>query len=349
MRSSSPLPLVALALLVGLEVLLVPTALKLLDFGIPVVLVIAVLVGLGTVNLFVPRIGQIFRRHEKPKYLHELSPVEVSKLSAKEHLDALNNARMMRLQKISTLGVILGGAFTVGTLIFTFQGLQNSVREQTTAQQGQITDRYTKAVEQLASNKPEVRLGGVYALERVALDSPRDHQTIYNVLAAFIRENDPPSGAKPSSQPNTDIQATLTVIGRRAPQLVNYKLDLTDIRAPEAVLDNAVLIKTSLSGADLNSASLSGANLSDSILDNAHLGGAKLTRATLINAQMNFVHLDKADLSMANLRNADLESADLEQADLTKADLRGADLRMAKGINLREIRATAIIDSTTKF
>jgi hypothetical protein len=35
-------------------------------------------------------------------------------------------------------------------------------------QQGQITDRYTKAIEQLGSDKLDVRLGGIYALERIA-------------------------------------------------------------------------------------------------------------------------------------------------------------------------------------
>jgi hypothetical protein len=44
-------------------------------------------------------------------------------------------------------------------------------------QQGQITDRYTKAVEQLGGDKLHVRLGGIYALERIAVDSQRDHLT----------------------------------------------------------------------------------------------------------------------------------------------------------------------------
>jgi hypothetical protein len=50
------------------------------------------------------------------------------------------------------------------------------------ARQGQVTDRYTKAIEQLGSDKLEVRIGGIYALERIAHDSPRDHPTIMEVL-----------------------------------------------------------------------------------------------------------------------------------------------------------------------
>ena len=52
-----------------------------------------------------------------------------------------------------------------------------------------MTDRYTKAIEQLGSNKLDVRIGGIYALERVARDSARDHPTVMEVLSAFIREH----------------------------------------------------------------------------------------------------------------------------------------------------------------
>ncbi len=52
-----------------------------------------------------------------------------------------------------------------------------------------MTDRYTKAIERLGSDKLDVRIGGIYALERVARDSARDHPTVIEVLAAFIREH----------------------------------------------------------------------------------------------------------------------------------------------------------------
>jgi hypothetical protein len=49
------------------------------------------------------------------------------------------------------------------------------------SREGQATDRYTKAIEQLGSDKIDVRIGGIYALERVARDSPRDHPTTIGV------------------------------------------------------------------------------------------------------------------------------------------------------------------------
>jgi hypothetical protein len=50
-----------------------------------------------------------------------------------------------------------------------------------------VTDLYATAVEQLGSDKAPVRLGGLYALERLAQDNPTQRQTIVNVLCAYLR------------------------------------------------------------------------------------------------------------------------------------------------------------------
>lgn len=55
------------------------------------------------------------------------------------------------------------------------------------AAERRITDLYTKAVEQLGSEKAPVRLGGLYALERLAQDHVEQRQTIVNVLCAYLR------------------------------------------------------------------------------------------------------------------------------------------------------------------
>ena len=66
--------------------------------------------------------------------------------------------------RLLTLGA---GIFAAGALTFT---ARNSIFAQRTVQlteQGQVTDRYTKAIDQLGSDKLDVRIGGIYALERV--------------------------------------------------------------------------------------------------------------------------------------------------------------------------------------
>ena len=96
--------------------------------------------------------------------------------SAKGSLDTAQDAARGRLL---TLGA---GLLAAGALVFT-------ARNFTLSREGQVTDRYTKAVEQLGSDKLDVRIGGIYALERIARDSAKDHPTVMEVLTAFIRDH----------------------------------------------------------------------------------------------------------------------------------------------------------------
>src|SRR4051812_10346009 len=52
---------------------------------------------------------------------------------------------------------------------------------------GQATERFTRAVDQLGSDKLDVRLGGIYALEQLAFDSEREHESIMEILSAYVR------------------------------------------------------------------------------------------------------------------------------------------------------------------
>ncbi|MEU4502628.1 hypothetical protein [Streptomyces sp. NPDC024089] len=58
------------------------------------------------------------------------------------------------------------------------------------ARESQVTERYVAAVKLLASTKMTERLGGIYALERILHDSPKDADAIYKVLATFSREQE---------------------------------------------------------------------------------------------------------------------------------------------------------------
>src|SRR5215472_8274288 len=54
--------------------------------------------------------------------------------------------------------------------------------------QRRITETFSKAIEQLGSDKVEVRLGGIYSLERISKESPDDYLTVMENLSAFVRE-----------------------------------------------------------------------------------------------------------------------------------------------------------------
>ena len=146
---------------------------------------------------------------------------DVGSVKGSLHETALDNAR----GRLLTLGA---GLFAAGALVFT-------ARNFTLSREGQVTDRYTKAIEQLGSDKLDVRIGGIYALERVARDSARDHPTVMEVLTAFIREHsreqwppsDHPAGREQERSTRPDVQAAVTVIGRRDRKRDIRRIDLT--------------------------------------------------------------------------------------------------------------------------
>jgi Pentapeptide repeats (8 copies) len=215
----------------------------------------------------------------------------------------------------------LGGAIVL-------LGLYYSARTFGLSRQGHITDRFTKAIEQLGKlngDHPaiEVRLGGIYALERIAIDSPRDHWTIMEVLTAYVRQNAPLEPERAYSKgetPRTDIQAILTVLGRRRTgptrQRPEQRLDLTSSR----------LCGTNLEGANLQDTSLTNANLQDTSLTNANLQGANFEDANLEGADLSSANLTSVALICANLQGADLRTANLQGANLFYANLQGAEL-----------------------
>ena len=128
-------------------------------------------------------------------------------LTPEQRFDRENEARR-------TLAQVLGGGVLLIGIYFTWRQLRIS-------QEGQITDRFTKAIAQLGDDQLAVRLGGIYALERIARDSERDHWPVMEVLTAFARENSlkrlaaSMGGAESVPALAPDIQAILTVLGRR--------------------------------------------------------------------------------------------------------------------------------------
>ena len=237
----------------------------------------------------------------------------------------LQTARDAARGRLLTLAA---GLFAAGALVFTALNFTLSRRTFELTEQGQVTDRFTKAVEQLGHEKLDVRIGGIYALERVARDSAKDQPTVMEVLTAFIREHSreqwPPSDAgQPVQDRSTrpDVQAAVTVIGRR-----DRRRDLLHID----------LAAADLTRARLTGARLTDAVLTDAVLSRANLSTANLTGANLIHARLTDAVLTYAVLSRADLRGADLTGANLTSANLTSANLRGADLTGAEltGVNL---------------
>ncbi|WP_017537860.1 pentapeptide repeat-containing protein [Nocardiopsis halophila] len=274
----------------------------------------------------------------------------VHDLGGKEEAAALNTVRKTVLQAV-------GGAAALSALVFTAINYRLNRR-------GQFTERYATAIGHLASDKLEERIGGIYALEHIMRESERDHATVVEVLSAFVRERaptsgkeagyachnrgrwmhpptgspDPPGRAEHSERPSTDVQAALTVIGRRPRRPEANQVDLHGTDLQGAHLWGARLRNVNLENSHLEGVVLTGAHLENAFLERAHLKGAKLLFAHLQGAYLQGAHLENAELWNAHLERAHLEGAHFEHADLTDAHLKhahleGAFLAGAKGLD----------------
>jgi uncharacterized protein YjbI with pentapeptide repeats len=233
----------------------------------------------------------------------------------------------------------------IAALLFTALSLQQTRTQNQLATAGQITDRFNAAVTNLGSDTEAIRIGGIYALQRIMQDSSRDQPAILQVLTAFVREHAPlasatPTPARSAQAPGTDAQAphlaidvqtALTVLGTRDPThdqgatVDLHQTDLENASLSHASLNNANLFGANLNNANLDHASLNNANLFGASLE-ANLQDASLHGASLDAADLNHATLNGADLTGASLFNARLSSAGLFYANLSHADLISADL-----------------------
>ncbi len=253
----------------------------------------------------------------------------------------IQTARDAARGRLLTLGA---GLFAAGALLYT-------ARNFTLSREGQVTDRYTKAIEQLGSDKLDVRIGGIYALERIARDSARDHPTVMEVLSAFVREHSredwpPPDPNRRKQERSTrpDVQAALAVVGHRDPATGIRPIDLTGANLTGANLTDADFSGASLVRANLVGAYLVHANLTGTHFTGANLAGANLSHTNLVGAYLLHANLtDRADLTDANLTDADLTGADLTGAGLIRAKLTHACLIKANltGANLTSANLTS--------
>jgi hypothetical protein len=165
---------------------------------------------------------------------------------------------------------------------------------------GHFTERYSKAIEQLGSDNLDIRLGGIYALERLAIDSAGYHPTVVEVLSAFVREHSAHGQVRDEFRPAADLQAALTVLGRLPNRPGVSRGDLSNAQLAGAHLDGADLSGARLSGVNLSGAWLGDTNLSDAYLGRADLSGARI----LYGSDLSGAWLGDANLSGAWLGDA---------------------------------------------
>jgi len=212
----------------------------------------------------------------------------------------------------------------------------------------------------------EIRLGGLFALERISQISEQEHIAVMETLCAYIRENaatkvaSEPIGNMPAqySAPRADIQMAIKILGRRGADRITheaqldppYRLDLRDadlagVDFSEGHFGPAVMARTNLHGAWLDNstfrgADFSAANMTKTWLESAdlsatHLEDATLNCAWMVGANLHEATMNGADLRGAKMRNTNLQGAELDGAIIKDTDIKDANLKLVwlHGVN----------------
>jgi uncharacterized protein YjbI with pentapeptide repeats len=220
-------------------------------------------------------------------------------------------------------GAILSITASVGYYNFKIgeENLKIGRKNLKVAEEKQVTERFSKAIEHLGNDKAiEIRLGGIYTLGQIAIDSPNVyHWAIMDILSAFIREKRPLDNTDPVS---IDIQAALAVIGRREQDVHNPQMKFIDLRKVN-------LVGIDLRNMDFNHVHFCDANLQKARFDHIVLSHACLTDANFSNANFYDVEFCNARLSNANLRKATFNKVNFDKVNFRAATLNSTNLSEA--------------------
>jgi uncharacterized protein YjbI with pentapeptide repeats len=267
---------------------------------------------------------------------------QVPKIQADKAKDKLTTTELPLAEDKfrKTIASSISGLLVLGGFIFTWSQLKTSQENFNKSidlqERGQVTERITKAVEQLNNQEfTAARIGGIYSLGRIARDSDNvsDQDQVIEILAAFIREQ-PNSGAGESL--TKEISAAMAAIAAR-------RLDSKEV---EKWLEQPSPPSIDLQNIDLHGLGLKGnfkkrPNLSRLDLEGTNLLEAKLAYADLLLSDLDSANLECADLSQADLRKTTLQEANMARAKLIGANLEGAVLTGANFENV-DLHATKI-------
>jgi uncharacterized protein YjbI with pentapeptide repeats len=299
-----------------------------------------------------------------PRVLNSPEPTakDLSLLTPDQRVTAITQiAQARNAVRTSLIQAVGGTAFLLAGFFAWRQLLQ--------ARQGQQTERFSRSIEQIASEKEDVRLGGVYSLGQLSKDKLYT-KPVAEVLVAFLRTHGTETDRthEPASQGQfrprarrtreqrskilgADVQAAADILISQGlwAQITERPVDLSNahlpgIRLPFAMLNGAVLSRSELSGAELvdcslRDADLREANLSSAEMRRADLTGAWLHRSIMVSAHLQQVIAVRAKLQSANMSSAELTEAQFTQADLSECLMKDANARGALFRNASLVRA----------
>ncbi len=243
---------------------------------------------------------------------------------------------------IAAVGAVIGYIIAISRNI-TANNQNKSAEEQNRInERARITESMVQAIAQIGTfndKQPniEVRLGGIYSLERIAKNSDDEYKKIMDILCAYVRVT---ASKKQKPQRETedtreDTQAAIDVLGTKKSNLFLFE-KRNQFRVN---LEDCNLSGYRFSELDFNTYSMSGG----AIFDNSLFKSAEFHRADL-----SYGSFDEADLTEANFEHAKLVGARFLGATFKDTKVHGADFSNAEELTPEQVKEM-IGDKNTKL
>lgn len=209
----------------------------------------------------------------------------------------------------------------------------------------QFNEVFSKSVEQLGSKELTTKLGGIYALERIAQESKELHPQIMEILASYVRAECPwplPDGTPepvPTPTPKrSDIQSIIDVITRR--------------RTEHDSQARINLQSSNLSGCDVSERKWINVDFSFSNFDYLNFMYAQLTDCSFYDSHLTHVSFISCKLMSVGFWRSDLTDSDFRDSEVTKCDfdkcnLQNTVFKGCTGIAKQDLKSAENVDSAS--
>jgi len=213
----------------------------------------------------------------------------------------------------SSLAAILGSLVTLISALAALAALYATYRTYAVTKERNTADVLAKGTELLGAQAMSSRLGGIYALKRLASVSEPDYAPVMEILTGFLRSKccshsvlDARNSAS-EAVTSVEIQAIVSAIGERhAKARVNIRLNLAAVNLRKVScacgdLRGVSFLQAKLEDLDFTNADLRGADFTEAELERCNFQGALMKDTVLFATQfVDVVHLSQAQLDKAS-------------------------------------------------
>ncbi|WP_170572403.1 pentapeptide repeat-containing protein [Ruegeria atlantica] len=248
------------------------------------------------------------------------------------------------LVKLTATTAILGAvvAFPITVMNASYNRRQIEAQEK-----GQVTDRFTKAIEGLGADKViildgqentvpnlEVRVGAVLALEKIASETPSEVSSTLDTLSVYVRENVGIKTIKPDTDadedflnairvlefPRSDVRAAMHALSK---VIKNKHVSETIVDLRTSVFRNLALVglyypNSDLRLCDFTKSYISSCDFSDASFDSGFFYAARFSESKLDKATFLNVEFDETKFTDCSMLGVFFQDCDLSDTNITQ-------------------------------